>query len=202
LDLAVPRVSHFTEKDDRIDGVGFGLDKVKVFGSVGTGWVKVEDRLGVKGKFWVKRGKGIGSGSGDELIVSEELITNDKGTYADESQELVLGGSESSQGVSLDGSMRDFHDSLVTKLDLLSIVDIHQPILDISTLEQRSTSVSHEDIHLTGLGDGSREEDGGDDEEAESGEEVWTHSARNSQEVGCGRLESLWGRVVWVGDQV
>lgn len=72
LDLAVPRVSHFTEKDDWVNSVGFGLDKVKVFGSVGTGWVKVEDRLGIKREFRVKRGKSIGSGSGDELVVSKE----------------------------------------------------------------------------------------------------------------------------------
>jgi hypothetical protein len=43
LDLSMPWVSHLAEQDDGVDGVGFGLDKFKVLGSVISRWVEIED---------------------------------------------------------------------------------------------------------------------------------------------------------------
>ena len=62
--------------------------------------------------------------------------------------------------------------------------------------------MSHQDIHLTGLSDGSREKDGDDDKEAESSEDGRSHSTGDSHEVGTGSLERLRRGVVWVCDQV
>jgi len=46
LDLSMPWISHFTKEDNWVDGIGFGLDELEIFGSVISGGVEVEDCLG------------------------------------------------------------------------------------------------------------------------------------------------------------
>lgn len=77
LDLSVPRVAHLAKQDDRVDGVGLGLDELKVLGRVVSRWVKVEDRLGLERNLGIEWRQGVGSGGRDELKSVSNDIYND-----------------------------------------------------------------------------------------------------------------------------
>lgn len=102
----------------------------------------------------------------------------------------------------LDRSVGDLENGLVARIGLFGRLDIHQAVLDIPPLEQRSATLGHEDVHLACLGDGARKEDGRDDKQAEAHEDIWAHAAWDPEEVRGGSVERLGRGVVRVLDEV